>query len=175
MEASEAAKLIRDVDDLDHPGRTARLVELTALLPTDGVIGFSGQAAAWLFEDVKATWLYGCFTSTVLTAHAFCVLQLAGAIRMLPDDRNRPDVATSLEQLAVVAVECEVIDVSAQARLVQLHDRALAYTSANLYEYEARLEAHLLESEIVSADDPLLIDARYAVTTAIDLVHHRHE
>ena len=49
-----------------------------------------GLAAEWLFEDVKATWLYGYFTGTVLTAYAFCVQQLAGLLRMNSDDAEYP-------------------------------------------------------------------------------------
>ena len=41
------------------------------------MLGFSSQAPQWLFEDIKATWLYGCFPSTVLTAYALCGLQTA--------------------------------------------------------------------------------------------------
>jgi hypothetical protein len=79
MNKDEASRLINEVDVSDHDGRAERLVELTGLLPDDGLIGFSGQAAEWLFDDIKATWLYGSFTSTVLTAYAFCSLQVAGS------------------------------------------------------------------------------------------------
>lgn len=171
MDQGEASQLIAEVDASDHAGRAERLVELTNLLPEDGMLGFSGQAAQWLFEDVKATWLYGCFTSTVVTAHAFCSLQLAGRIRLLPDDPGLPDEARSLEHLAVLAVEASAIDVDLQARLVDLHDRYRAYTATHLHNHEGRLERHLIEAEAVSDEHPLLVDARHAITTAVRLVY----
>jgi hypothetical protein len=173
MDANEASQEILNVDTADHEGRAGRLLELMGLLPEVGLIGFSGQAAQWLFEDVKATWLYGCFTSTVLTAHAFCCLQLAGWIRWLPDDPNLPDEVTSLEALANVAVDAGLVDVGMQARLLGLHDRSRAYTAATLHEYEARLERHLLDAEVVSDEHPLLVDARDAVATAVLLLYRR--
>ena len=72
MNQHEASLFTTEVDERDREGRAERYVELTELLPNDDMIGFSGQASHWLFEDIKATWLYACFTSTVLTAHAFC-------------------------------------------------------------------------------------------------------
>lgn len=173
MDQDEASALIADVDQRDHEGRTERLVQLTALLPDDGMIGFSGQAAQWLFEDVKATWLYGCFTSTVVTAQAFCAQQLAGSIRMLPDDSSLRANPGTLEQLAAIAADRSIIDVDLRALLVELNDRSLSYTATDLHEYEARLERHLAEAEALSEDHPLLVDARQAVTTAIRLVYRR--
>lgn len=172
MDRDEASQLIARIDVSDHEGRVERLVELTELLPED-MIGFSGQAAQWLFEDVKATWLYGCFTSTVLTAHAFCSLQIAGGIRLLPDDPRLPDEAQSLEHLAAIAVEAGAVDVDIQARLLDLHDRHRAYTAAHLHEHEARMERHLHDSETISGEHPLLVDARNALTTAVRLVYRR--
>lgn len=173
MDQDQASDLIAEVDERDHQGRTERLVELTELLPGDGMIGFSGQAAQWLFEDVKATWLYGCFTSTVVTAHAFCAQQLAGSIRMLPDDPSLPDDADSLEHLAAIAADRGIIDVDLRALLVELNDRSLSYTVTHLHEYQARLERHLVEAQALSEDHPLLADARQAITTAIRLVYRR--
>jgi riboflavin biosynthesis pyrimidine reductase len=171
MEQSEASLLVANVDEQDHDGRTERLVELTELLPDDGMVGFSGNAAQWLFEDVKATWLYGCFASTVLTAHAFCSLQIAGAIRMLADDPRLPNEAESLEQLAAIAVEAGALDVERQARLLELHDRYRLYTSAHLHEYEARLERHMVEVAIIGTEHHLLSDARLALVTSVSLVY----
>jgi hypothetical protein len=173
MNPDEASRLIVDVDEREHIDRTERLVELMELLPDDGMIGFSGQAAQWLFEDIKATWLYGCFTSTVLTAHAFCMLQVAGWIRLLPDDPGLPDEANSLDHLASLAVEAGVVDIDLQARLLDLEDRYRAYTVAHLHLHEARLERHLIEAETISAEHPLLVDARHAVTTAVSLLFRR--
>lgn len=173
MDPTEASELINNINGTDHAGRVERLVELSRLLPEAGMLGFSGQAAQWLFEDVKATWLYGCFTSTVVTAHAFCSLQLAGTVRMLPDDPLLPEEAESLEQLAAFAVGARVIDVELQASLIDLYDRYRFYSQAHLHEYEALLERHLSEAGQVSADHPLLGDARQALTTAVRLVYRR--
>lgn len=173
MDQNEASTLIAAVDERDHDGRTERLVELTAFLPRDGMIGFSGHAAQWLFEDVKATWLYGCFTSTVVTAHAFCAQQLAGWIRMLPDEASLPDDAHSLEHLAAIAADRGIVDVELRALLLELNDRSLSYTATHLHRYEARLERHLIEAEALSHDDPLLVDARQALLTAVRLVYRR--
>ncbi len=173
MDQNEASQLITDVDETDHDGRTERLVELTELLPNEGMIGFSGQAPQWLFEDIKATWLYGCFTSTVLTAHAFCSLQIAGWLRLLPDDPGLPDEPESLEHLAAIAVEAGAIDVELQARLLDLHDRYRAYTAAHLHEHEGRLERHVVEAEAVGSEHPLLTDARHALITAVSLVYRQ--
>lgn len=122
---------------------------------------------------MKATWLYGCFTSTVVTAHAFCAQQLAGSIRMLPDDASLPDDADSLEHLAAIAADRGIVDVELRALLVELDDRSLSYTATHLHKHEARLERHLLEAEALSDDHPLLVDARQALTTAARLVYRR--
>jgi hypothetical protein len=171
MDQAEASQLISRIDEEDHVGRSERLVELTGLLPSDEMEGFSGQAAQWLLEDVKATWLYGCFTGTVLTAHAFCCLQLAGRIRFLPDDPTLPDEAESLEDLAAFAVTAGVIDVDLQARLLELHDRVRFYTAAGLHVHDVGLDRHLVEAAAATGEHPLLLDARHALTTAVRLIH----
>jgi hypothetical protein len=173
MDQIEASRLITAVDERDHRDRGERLVQLTDLLPDDGMLGFSGQAAQWLFEDIKATWLYGCFTSTVVTAHAFCLVQLAGWVRLLPDDPGLPDEAQSLEHLAALAVSAGAPDVELQARLVELHDRYRSYTASDLHKHDLRLERHLVEAEAVTDEHPLLLDARDALTTAVRLVFRR--
>lgn len=173
MDQNEASELIAGIDRSGHEGRTERLVELTELLPIDGMIGFSGLAPQWLFEDVKATWLYGCFASTVLTAHAFCSLQIAGSLRLLPDDPGLPDESESLEHLAAMAVEARALDVELQARLLDLHDRYRAYAAAHLHEHESRLERHVADAEALGGEHPLVADARLALRTAVSLVHRR--
>jgi hypothetical protein len=171
MDASEASREVSSADNVDHEDRVQRLLELDSLLPTsEKLIAYAVQAARWLFDDVKATWIYGYFTSTVLTAHAFCSLQLANSIRLLPDDPNLPDEADSLEQLAGFAATHHLIDIELQAGLVVLHDRQCAYTAAPLHEHQLRLERHLVESEIVSNDHALLVDARQALITAVELL-----
>lgn len=95
VEPSEAIEAVAQADSNELADRASRLVELTGGLG-DEIAGFSGQGAAWLFEDVKATWIYGYFTATVLSSHAFCRQQLAGILRLLPDDPSLPQSMTSL-------------------------------------------------------------------------------
>ncbi len=101
MDLEQAIQTIRAADEAERGDRATRLVELVQLLG-DETIGFSGQAASWLFEDVKSTWLYGYFTATVVTAYALCLRQLAGVVLMLPDDPELPSSIDSLEDLASI-------------------------------------------------------------------------
>lgn len=172
MDASEAARLIAEKDASDNSERGARLAELDALLG-EGLIGFSGQAAAWLFEDVKATWIYGYFAATVLTAFAFCRHQLAGLIRMLPDDPALPTHAGSLEELAEMCERRGLIGVASRALLVALQDTADAYLSIGLHEHHMRLERRVLDAEEFTDEDPLLADARSALVCSVALLHRR--
>jgi hypothetical protein len=173
MDREEASFLIAEVNQTDHEGRTERLVELAELLPADDMIGFSGQAAQWLFEDIKATWLYGCFTGTLITAHAFCSLQIAGWLRIMPNDPRLPDEADSLERLAAIALEAGALDVDLLARLLDLHDRCRAYTAAHLHKDERRLERHVVEAETIGGEHALLADARRALRTAARVLYRR--
>ena len=70
LDRQAASQLVAEVDERDHADRVARLVELDGLLPGKGAIGFSGQAAEWLFEDIKAMWIYGCFAGTSCVSSA---------------------------------------------------------------------------------------------------------
>ena len=171
MSEEEASESIRDIDDADHDGRVERLVELTVQLSDAEYVGYAGQAAQWLFEDVKATWLYGCFASTVVTAHAFCMLQLSNLIRMAPDDPTLPVDAPSLEQLASLAVEKKLIDINHQAELLTLNDRFRFYSSAFLHEQDFGFERHLLDADALGDEHALQIDARQALRTAIRSQH----
>lgn len=176
MHEEDASRLISSVDEEDHDGRVGRLVELDSLLPTSSeLMGFAGPQAQWLFDEIKATWLYASFTSTVLTAHAFCILQLTNAIRLLPHDSALPDGADpdeaySLDALAAIAVARSVVDIDLQVRLVTLHDRYGTYTAASLQTHELGLERHLVETQSVGDDHALLVDARQALTTAVQLL-----
>ena len=172
MEPQEAARAVADADDRENADRAARLVEMDAILPDD-VVGFSGQAADWLFEDVKATWIYGYFTATVLTAHAFCMQQLAGLVRMLPDDPDLPEEMTSLEELAEIAHDCGLIDVDHQAELLNLHDIATMYRTSGLHEYSMRIERRVLEAEQFTDEHALVNDARTALRCSVALLHRR--
>lgn len=172
MERAEAATTVAEVDRRENDDRAARLVELDSLLTND-VIGFSGQAAEWLFDDVKATWIYGYFAATILAAYAFCIHQLAGLIRMLPDDPDLPEETTSLEELAAVAQDRGLIDVDLRARLVTLHDSATMYLAGGLHEYHAQVERRVVEAELFADEHALLGDARDALTCSVALLHRR--
>ena len=161
-----------DVDNQERAGRATRLVEMTDLLG-DETVGFSGKAAGWLFDDVKATWLYGYFTGTVLTAYAFCVQQLAGLVRMVLDDPAVPDEAGTLEELAEVCERNGLIDLELRAHLVTLHDCANVYLSAGLVEYGAQLEQRMADAEFFTGDHSLLTDARAALECSAALLHRR--
>jgi hypothetical protein len=174
VDRAEAERELREIDDADRGGRVARLVELSDMLPEGGEIGFSGQAGQWLFEDVKATWLYGCFVATVLSAAVFCQVQLAGLFRSLPDDEGLPEQAASLEELAGLAAERGLIDTSLQAQLVVLNDAANAYLDTALHETMLRVERRLVDAELLGAEDqPMLQDARTALAASVALLFRR--
>lgn len=172
MERAEAATRVAEVDRRENEDRAARLTELDALL-TDDVVGFSGQAAEWLFEDVKATWIYGYFTAPILAAYAFCAQQLAGLIRMLPDDPNLPEQTTSLEELAAATRDRGAIDVDLHARLVTLHDSATMYLAVGLHEYHAEVERRVVEAALFTEEHALLGDARNALVCSVALLQRR--
>jgi hypothetical protein len=174
MDRTEAERALRDIDDADRDGRVARLMELSDLLPEAGEIGFSGQAGQWLFEDVKATWLYGCFVATVLSAAVFCQVQLAGLFRSLPDDAGLPEQAASLEELARSAAERGLIDTSLQAQLVVLNDAANAYLDTGLHATTLGVERRLVDADLLGAEDhPLLQHARAALAASVALLFRR--
>ena len=52
MNEAEASQLLHQTDEADHAGRRDRLLQLADLLPDTGLLGFSGRAAEWSFEDV---------------------------------------------------------------------------------------------------------------------------
>lgn len=110
MDPHEASAAVTQVDRRDNADRAARLVELDSLLPDDS--SASAGAAEWLFDDVKATWIYGYLAATIVAGYAFCLQQLAGLLRMLPDDPELPEEATSLEQLAAMAEDRQLIHLS---------------------------------------------------------------
>jgi hypothetical protein len=170
VEVAEAARAVAEVDRRENDDRAARLVELDSLLAHDS-IGFSGQSANWLFEDVKATWIYGYFTATILAASAFCLHQLAGLVRMLPDDPGLPEEASSLDELAEMAERLGLIDVATRARLVILHDLATIYLRVGLHEYRAQVERRVAEAERFAEEPALLSDARTALHCSVALLH----
>jgi hypothetical protein len=171
MELNEALRQIDLRDQSDRESRARRLVDLMDLLPgSDEHMAFSGQASIWLFEDVKASWIYGDLTATILAAHAFSMLQLAHLIRLMPDAPDLLEEATSLEQLAGIAISRNVINIEMQSRLIRLHDLHRMLTAAKLHEHQSLLDDHLAESETVGTELPLLADAFQALNVAIDCV-----
>jgi hypothetical protein len=172
MDFDQASRAVADVDARDHNDRATRLVELVDLLGDD-VVGFGGQAAEWLFEDVKATWLYGYFTATVLTSYAFCIHQLAGLVRMSMDDPSLPESAATLEDLARICEQQRMIDLEVRARLVTLQDNAQLYLSSGLHEYGAQLERRIVETELFTQEHALLADARAALECSVAVLHRR--
>jgi hypothetical protein len=172
VESDDAARMVAAIDDRDNTARAARLVELDSMLTND-VVGFSGQEAEWLFEDVKATWIYGYFTGTVLTAYALCMHQLAGLIRMLPDDPNLPEVSTSLDLLAAEAFGRGLIDIDLRAQLLTLYDLGRIYMTVGLHEYSAQIGRRVVEAQLFTGEHALLRDARSALTCSVALLHRR--
>ncbi len=172
MDHEHAAELVAEADARELRGRAERLVELDDLV-RDEDMGFSGQAAEWLFDDVKATWLYGYFAGTVVAAYAFCLQQLAGMVRMLPDDPNMPEVAQSVEALAEICELHGAIDVALRAKLTALQDSASVYLSAGLRAYRADLERRVIEAEEFTEEHSLLADARAALQCSIAVLHRR--
>lgn len=173
MDEVDASGEIRAVDEASHSERVQRLLELTDMLPTDGLVGTYGNAADWVFEDVKATWLYGQFSATVLSAYAFCRLQVAGMLRDLPDHPDLPARAGSLEDLALAVVSAGLIDLEAQALLVQLEDRHTLYSRIDLLEYRTQIDRHAVEAEWLGAEQALLGDARLALEASIAVLATR--
>jgi len=172
VDHSEAMEAVAQADSSELADRASRLVELTERLEND-IVGFSGQGAAWLFEDVKATWIYGYFTATVLASHAFCIQQLAGILRLLPDDPSLPQSTTSLEALAAFAAERGSIDLGLRARLVTLDDVTRTYASADLHEYRAEAERRAIDAADFGDEHTLLADARLALECSLAVLHRR--
>jgi len=170
VELDHATRLITESDKDERNARAARLVDLYDLLGSASVV-LHGQAAQLLFEDVKATWLYGYFTGTVLTSYAFCVQQLAGLIRMASDDSDLPDEAATLEALAEIAARHALVDIDVRARLIGLNDSASVYLSANLSNYDRQFEHRAEDAERFSDEHTLLIDARSALECCVGLLH----
>lgn len=172
MGLGDAARTVAEADARENGDRAERLVELQSLL-ADEEVGLSGEAAQWLFEDIKATWIYGYLTATVLAAYAFCMHQLAGLVRMFPDDPGLRDEMTSLEELAAMAQLRGLIDIDLHARLLNLHDVGTIYLTVGLHEYSAQTERRIVEAESFADDHPLLADARAALTCSAALLHRR--
>lgn len=170
MELDHALRLITESDNDDRAARAARLVDLSDLLG-DRSRALHGQAAEWLFDDVKATWLSGYFTATVLTAYAFCAQQLAGLVRMVSNDSELTDDASTLEMLAELAGRHGIVDLDERARLVRLHDSAAMYLSADPSTYRRQLERRVEDDESFTDEHTLLVDARSALECCVGLLH----
>jgi hypothetical protein len=173
MNKEDASEEVRKADNEDHAQRTERLIELMNLLPENAAAEFSGEAARWLFADVKATWIHQFFASTVLTAYAFCLVQLSGMIRMRVDGLRSPETPASLEHLATAAFNAGLIDVEVRAKLVDLQDRWDLYTPSNRFGFDTRLDRHLAEAATLGGEHPLITDARGALEAAVLLAYVR--
>lgn len=169
MELDHATRLITESDNAERSARAARLVDLSDLLGNESFL-FHGQAARWLFDDVKATWIHGYFTGTVLTAYAFCVQQLAALVRLASDDSEFTYEAATLETMAEMAERHNVVDVDLRARLLGLQDIAAVYLPANLANYDRRLERRVEDAERFADEHTLLIDARSALECCVGLL-----
>lgn len=165
MDVDQAYAEIAERDDAERSGRAERLVALVDLL-SDAPVPVAGQAAEWLFEDVKATWIYGYFTSTVVTAHAFCIQQLTGSLRTRTDVLDSVEGPLTLEALAATAQRQGLIDLDLQAQLLRLKDAAGPYLDTSSVDARA-LESRVAEADEFSDEHALLADARAALTCAI--------
>lgn len=106
-----------------------------------------------------------------MAGYAFCLQQLAGLLRMLPDDPELPEEATSLEQLAAMAEDRQLIHLSTRARLLSLHDIATGYLVVGLHEYMFQAERREIDAEVFTGEHTLLADARTALKCSVDLLH----
>ena len=170
MDQEQASLKITEVDSVDHEERINRLVQLMDAMPTSEHIGFAGTGPQLMFEDVKATWIYGAFTSTIITSYVFCMQQLANKIRLFGE--NVPDHidTLSLETIANIAADLEIIEVDIQARLIQLNDLSMAYMLTSTVEHRLLLDQHFADATQFSNGHPLLADAEHAMLVAISLL-----
>jgi hypothetical protein len=173
VETDEALAAVGEEDDRERTARARRLIELSGVVGATEAV-FYGQAAEWLFDDVKATWIYGYFAATIVAAHAYCQQHLAGLLLTGPDDPVLPDSLGSLDELAAVCAERGLIDIDVRSRLVELHASADPYVTANLHTDGRRLERRLSEAQLLNPDEhPLLAEARAALLCCTALLVHR--
>ena len=173
MEIGEALAAVQDADDRDHSERARRLVELSEMVGSSDAVFFS-QAAEWLFDDVKATGIYGYFSATVVTAYAYCTSHLAGLLLLGRDERDLPDAVDSLEGLAAACTRGGLIDVDLQAMLSELQLSADAYLPTTLSTAPRVLEQRLGEASLLSSNEhPLQAEARAALSCCTSLIFSR--
>ena len=170
MDQERASSAVAEVDSVDHAERTNRLVQLANAMPTSERIGFAGTGPELLFEDVKATWIYGAFTSTIITSYFFCLQQLANKIRLLGEISSESNDTLSLELVANIATDLGIIEVELQARLLKLNDLSMAYMLTSTVEHRLLLDQHFIDATQVSDEHPLLADAQHAMLVAISLL-----
>ena len=118
MNEGAARRLVQDADDASREERALRLSEAARHPNWDRPKLFVGEGARLLFEDVKATWIYGYFTSTILSSAGFCQLQVTGATRLIDVEATR-GTGDALDRLRTV-VALGLIDQEQQARLIEL-------------------------------------------------------
>jgi len=80
---------------------------------------------------------------------------------------------TSLDQLAAMAEDRQLIDLSTRAQLLNLNDIAVGYLVVALHEYTFQAERRETESEMFGGEHALLADARTALQCSVDLVHRQ--
>lgn len=154
MDFQESSRQITERDLAEHERPSLRLAELNDVMPNSEFIGFAGTATELMFEDVKATWIYGYFTSTIITSYAFCLQQLANKMRLVGDAQGDVGETLSLDAIVNIAATQGLIGVDLQAELLQLHDRAMPYILANTIEHLLLLDRHFNDATHVSDEDP---------------------
>jgi hypothetical protein len=170
MNLDEAKVAIESRITADLDQRAQRLVELDELLNGDWDGPFSAATdASLIFEDVKATWIDGALTATVMTSHAYCRLQLMSRL-LLSGQPARDESVGDLAAIAQHARDTGLIEVETLARVLELHDLFRTYTRSAAATGTGRiLDTHLGEKERSFGGDAFLSDAREALSTAVAL------
>ena len=175
MNLEEATRLIQTGDADLLADRALRLLELDELLEGDWQGPYSSSLDETLFfEDIKATWIYGFFTSTIVGAHAYCRLQLMNSLN-LAGSRPFANDAEDLSQLAGQAASAGLITAAEHARLLELEDLHRIYTRASgPTAIGLALEGHLDAKESAFGETPQLADARDATRIATQFAIRWH-
>ncbi len=168
MTPEEARSAIESADALDAAARADRLIWISGEFPDE--VAVHGTAAQLLLDDVKATWIYGFFASTVVSAHAFCLLQLTRTIRLHTDELSVNERFVSLTYLAELAHGNGLISGESRVLLIRLEDRRLDYVDSQSDQYEDRLETHLREAQQFDNAPPLYSDGQLAVAACASIL-----
>lgn len=169
MDSEEALAALREMDELSINDRAERLADLIDGLG-DGPVHLQGDEAGVLFDDVQATWIAGYFSATIVSAHAFCSLQLAGLIRLRTDRfKAQERLGLSLEQLAQLASGSNIIDTAAQGLCIELAERQKDFVDDQTPVRSLRYRSHTESSLEFDSEHPLLTSARVALSASIAL------